>query len=53
MTDLILGILNEEDAGSLLLSSLQSLEENTYESIGMATLNLGGIMSGWLRCANF
>ena len=43
MSDIILGIFNEEDAGSLLLSSLQTLESSPYAPVGMATLNAGKV----------
>jgi len=43
MNPLILGTLNEDDAGMLLLSRLESLEEKPFEEVGMATLNAGCI----------
>jgi len=45
MSHLILGTLNDEDAGMLLLSRLSKLEkkQGPFEEVGMATLNAGRI----------
>jgi len=45
MSHLILGTLNDEDAGMLLLSRLEKLEQKQgpFEEVGIATLNAGRI----------